>query len=65
MMFDKYQRNPQCTTIKLKLLRSRRALHQAIRNAKDDWIIMQVDRVDDEVYAEQLAPKWHGMPSKL
>ena len=31
------------------LQRSRRALHQAIRKAKDDWIIMQTDRVNDGV----------------
>ena len=46
-MFDEYQRNPRCASIKMKLQRSRRALHQAIRKAKDDWIIMQTDRVND------------------
>ncbi len=48
-MFDQYQRNPRCATIKLKLQCSRRALHQAIRKANDDWIIMQTDRVNDGV----------------
>ena len=48
-MFDEYQRNPRCASIKMKLQRSRRALHQAIRKAKDDWIIMQTDRVNDGV----------------
>ena len=33
----------------MKLQRSRRALQQAIRKAKDDWIIMQTDRVNDGV----------------
>ena len=48
-MFDQYQRNLRCAIIKLKLQRSRRALHQAICKAKDDWIIMQTDRVNDGV----------------
>ena len=50
-MFDEYQRNPRCASIKMKLQRSRtrRALHQAIRKVKDDWIIMQTDRVNDGV----------------
>ena len=48
-MFDEYQRNPRCASIKMKLQRSRRALQQAIRKAKDDWIIMQTDRVNDGV----------------
>ena len=48
-MFDEYQRNPRCASIKMKLQRSRRALQQAVRKAKDDWIIMQTDRVNDGV----------------
>ena len=42
-------RDAMLCTIKLKLQRSRRALHQAIRKAIDDWITMQTGRVNDGV----------------